>query len=343
MICRRFLAAVVLGPALALTSATSASGQHGAAVTIGPGGDPGSASGSGPVQRIRTRIDGGAEEGVGRASTTASSVYGFAEAWYLGSASLEFNTTCRSTRIWTDVVFSAPTSTTISVSMNLSISGAGAGSYPAVSIGVTGGHPPSSGVQDRWDSLNGGQGLLAGYDGVGPYDITTLNFSVPTNTPVTINMVMNTIANANGRNNSSWNIQRMSLGSTLGGGPVFNVPAGVTVDSVQAGVVNNGVAADPNLYLGSDPTTVMPGDPLNLVTWNGHPTRPVLLFVTSVNGMPTALATPIGGLIDADGRFEVNVAAVPANVTGVLVDFLMYSLDGSGKLITSNTHAINFQ
>jgi hypothetical protein len=133
-----------------------------------------------------------------------------------------------------------------------------------------------------------------------------------------------------------------SSGSPLGTGVVFNVPAGVTVNSAEAGIVDNGLVADAGIYLGSNPQTVDPGDELNLVTWNCNPGSLALMFVTGVNGSPILVNTGLSGLIDLDGRWALDIT-VPLWFTGYDVEFSGISFNTLGKIRFTNPHTVTFQ
>ena len=72
--------------------------------------------------------------------------------------------------------------------------------------------------------------------------LTTNNFSVPTNTPVNLQLILQATGGADQA--GSVGISDFLLRFTTSGA-VFNVPGGVTVNSADGGIVNNAYSAIP--------------------------------------------------------------------------------------------------
>ncbi len=316
-------------------------GQHSAAVALHPVPDPSPAVGPGPQQRFEEQWDGlGNEDGRGWVSTNTGRISTFAEAVANSSGSFEFNTTCRGIISWDDVVFSSALNESISVSLNLSLSGSygfGNDGNPTVDVSGSG----FSGTHN-WSRINGGQGMLSGYDGQGPHDFTTGSFSIPTNTPVTITLVLHTIASANGRNNYAILSQSLTLGSSAESGQVFNVPAGITVDSVQAGISGNTLIPDTSLYLNAAPSPVNEGNNFDLVMWNAIAGKPSLLFLTAVNGSPLFSNLGLFGFVDADGRRVLELPAL-VGLAGTDLTFAMLTKNSDDKVEFTNDATVSIQ
>jgi hypothetical protein len=249
--------------------------------------------------------------------------------------------------MWDDLYFSAPTNTTISVSLNGAISGSYGGSNYSQGVHLTAfsSSDPALMIDHNWTNASSGAtstGVLIGYDGIGPFPFTTPSFDVPTNTPVRFDFWVDCVAATAGPGTSSSCAQSVSFGSLAESGVAFNVPAGVTVNSIQAGIVDNGVVQDGNVYLDIDPQSVVQGDPLEFVTWNASVGSRALLFITAVNGSPLFLYPGLNGLIDADGRWQLPIL-VPALMEVLDIEFSTISLNTLGQLQISNPQTVTFQ
>lgn len=87
----------------------------------------------------------------------------------------------------------------------------------------------------------------------GSQDVTSPAFTVPVNTPFTIELQLYVTASVDGWENDTWDqIANADFGDTLTFAtdvPVFNLPAGYTINSTEAGIQNN-------TYVAPEPATV---------------------------------------------------------------------------------------
>ena len=103
-----------------------------------------------------------------------------------------------------------------------------------------------------------------------------------------------------------------------------------------------GTIQDQLLGLGVSPGDAGKGDNVTFKTCGGEPGMPVILFLTSVDGIPNVL--PISsGLIDAQGTwsFSSTVPDLPF-LPGTAWTFRDYSIDASGRVVSSNDAILTF-
>lgn len=148
-----------------------------------------------------------------------------------------------------DVMFASPTSDPVDVVMNLALSGTisppgGFRSTVSVAAGAQGINPASGGQFSRSGTASPAttsSGMLAGFvDDGSVQTISTAVMSVPVNVPVTMFIALSTVQPYHNANPVIDFGHTVSLAS---GGDVFTLlgpnAAGVTVDSVDAGIVDN--------------------------------------------------------------------------------------------------------
>ena len=335
------LEGLVLTTGLALFLSTPGSGQtYTAGVAMGdPPQDPHERSGSRPVQRYRDRHDGvGNDDGWGWMETTRNRMNFFARSDHYQQF-FATRTASGGSSTWDDVVFTS-SEDTVTVRLNLNLAGQWQGNF-AVVVRVSG-----QGWSGEWSNLGSGSGVLTGYDGGSPFFFQSDWMTFPTNVPVTVALDFGGESTASQPGTWAEISQGLSLGAAgfQGSGPVFELPDGVTVNSVQAGIVDNELIPDTDVYLGSDPEVATRGEPLDLSGWNGVSGAPGLLFVTALDGTPLFLNTGIREFFDDDDRWLVRLI-VPDDpqLEGLEVTLRLFTLDAMGRTTQSNDHSILFQ
>lgn len=160
--------------------------------------------------------------------------------------------------IWSDFIVTGPASpVSIPISVNLNIEGSTlalattspSGQSQAISsvqFNIRGNNQLFGGSYSR-TATNGivsspvGTGLLSGFDG--NTDITSPSFSVPVNTPFTIELQLSVSSNLSANFSEIFtlnaNTNFLNTVTFAPNGPVFNLPAGYTINSVDAGIVDN--------------------------------------------------------------------------------------------------------
>jgi len=190
-----------------------------------------------------------------QASATASMRKDFA----FGSTSrYNFAAGAFASGIWSDFIVTGPASpANILISVNLNIDGttlAGTTVTPSgqsqasssVQFNVRGNNQLSGGSFTQSVS-NGnapsfiGTGLLAGFDG--NMDVTSALFSVPVNTPFSIELQLSVASNLSANFSEIFSLDaNTNFFNTLTFapiGPVFNLPSGYTINSAEAGIIDN--------------------------------------------------------------------------------------------------------
>lgn len=173
--------------------------------------------------------------------------------------------------VWKDFIVTGPAGpSTVPISVNALIEGGvaasmGSGSSPTSRLGGSVQFYIESGLQNDffWTisyggtyglSINAGEGpvydrtgLLANFDG--STVVTTGLFNVPVNTPFAIRFGMNTATVLRTRYGSVFSMEvGVDFSDTAKfptDGPAFNLPAGYTINSVDAGIVDNRYVAVP--------------------------------------------------------------------------------------------------
>jgi len=183
--------------------------------------------------------------------------YGFAQEWHYGvgdgaHASASFS--------GYDVVLSGPSGESTLASLNLTFDGVaslslqGVGGSASVSIGMDLSGP--NGATTDGGSISTassgqvptGSGLLAGWMGGLPLNFSTASLLVGAGDVITVGLnlagssVCDPPQNPTSSCNSSFDVQGFSFATT---GPVFNLPAGWTANSVDGTIVNNRFVPEP--------------------------------------------------------------------------------------------------
>lgn len=198
-----------------------------------------------------------------QASATASARKDFA---FGSSSGYSFGASAFASGIWSDFIVTGPASpANILISVNLNIDGttlAGTTVTPSgqsqasssVQFNVRGNNQLSGGSFTQSVS-NGnfptfvGTGLLTGFDG--NMDVTSALFSVPVNTPFSIELQLSVSSNLSANFSEIFSLDaNTNFFNTLTFapiGPVFNLPSGYTINSAQAGIIdNNYVVPEPS-------------------------------------------------------------------------------------------------
>lgn len=142
-----------------------------------------------------------------------------------------------------DVIFSSPDSGSIEVTMNLVLTASHMqGTYVGGSVHVQCPGDPGSPSNGYYCNASGTN--IPGYQADTPVAITTATFTVPLNTPWSFDVVLSGHAGVSPKGGArmAHTAAALSFPSSLtpnGPLPVFNVPEGVTVNSVQGGIENN--------------------------------------------------------------------------------------------------------
>lgn len=201
-----------------------------------------------------------------RASATAS----MRKEFVLGSSSrYNFGAGAFASGIWSDFVVTGPASpANILISVNLNIEG---GTFAGTTVTPSGQSQASSSVQLNVrgnNQLSGGSftqivsngnapsftgtGLLTGFDGY--MDVTSALFSVPVNTPFSIELQLSVSSNLSANFSEIFSLDaNTNFFNTLTFapiGPVFNLPSGYTINSAQAGIIDN-------TYVVPEPTSLL--------------------------------------------------------------------------------------
>ncbi len=167
---------------------------------------------------------------------------------------------------WNDFVVTGPAGvTTVAISVNLFIEGTfsliGDDTpersfffHPLpqrgnMSVGIYASNQ-NVGSGQAWTSIqngitdSGSNGILTGFNG--SKVISSQTFNVPVNTPFSLELSLSANAGAVGRENQTFYLESTTnFNNTLtfaADRPVFNLPGGYTINSVEAGILNNAVA-----------------------------------------------------------------------------------------------------
>lgn len=200
-------------------------------------------------------------------SNSSASIFGLGASAYaraitdfnfLGPERYTFRSQSAAEGTWSDFIVSGPGGpSTIPISLNLFIEGSTStviGSSSSVSdlvesiaqLTVFGNGQVSGGSYLRTRDKSAGAivsatGLLADFDG--STLVTTPVFNVPVNTPFSVKLQLSATAQVSAKFNEIFFMEAVtSFGNTLTfapSGPAFNLPAGYTINSVDAGIVNN--------------------------------------------------------------------------------------------------------
>jgi len=346
----------VLAAALALTTAAGAQTYTAkAGDTVGGTGD--SSTGSYPtvafwdgtwthsVRHAWSRADQGALKGVALCTTDAK--YNM-EAWAIGAFQFD------------DLVFTSTGSGTIQVGLFLTIDGNSAvtngnGFYVGLKHGT---HNIGEASRDVTGPGNA-TGDLAGWNMSGQFSFEH-TMTVPVNTPVSLSIQMAVSASAVAGGHAADGHYTLRLGGAV---PlalpgtrynVFNLPPGVTVDSVEGGISKNRWVLPERLHLYADSSLVAPGESLTLVPWNGVPGQPVGLsigFGPALAPPPFGSPAPIGlsrwsgflGNLDADGWLWLDPIPNAPELAGETMRIRAISLDASGARMRSEEISVQFQ
>jgi len=214
-----------------------------------------------------------------------------------------------------DLIFSSTGTDNISVGLNLTVQGTSTTVLGKVLIGLQRGSV-GLGTAELAPSGVTTTGHLTGYTMNGAFHFVH-NMVVPVNTPVSLEIKMKTSADTAvyaAKSDGKYSVQLGGITSLVGGPqPVFVLPAGVTVNSAQAGIVNNLWSPNTDLQMSATPSTWTSSDLLRLTTWNGTPGQPAALFVTAFDGAPIPFLGVAYSTLNADGRYSLgNLPYVPA-------------------------------
>ncbi|MBX7165540.1 MAG: PEP-CTERM sorting domain-containing protein [Pirellulales bacterium] len=181
-----------------------------------------------------------------------------------------FSNSTNAIAVWSDFIVTGPAGpSTVPISVNALIDGSilasmGSGSSPTSRLGGSVEFYIESGLSGGfWNNSFGGTyglsitpsggpvydrtGLLANFDG--STVVTTGVFNVPVNTPFAIRFGMNTTTVLRTEYGSVFSMEvGVDFSHTakfVTDGPAFNLPAGYTINSVDAGIVNNAYVAVP--------------------------------------------------------------------------------------------------
>lgn len=170
--------------------------------------------------------------------------------------------------IWSDFIVTGPASpANIPISVNLNIEGS---TLAIATTSPSGQSQASSSVQFNIRGngqlfggtygqtfTNGGPatfsatGLLVGFDG--NLDVTSPVFNVPVNTPFTIELQLSVASNLSAQFSEIFTVNaNTNFLNTLTfaqAGPVFNLPSGYTINSVDAGIVDNVAIPETSAFL----------------------------------------------------------------------------------------------
>ena len=203
-------------------------------------------------------------------SIDSSGLHAFAHAKFdktdLFGTSNTYSTNADATAIvkWNDFIVTGPAgATTVAISINLFIEGTfdligddtPEGVFPPftaagnLSVGIYASNQ-NVGSGQAWTSIqngvtdSGNNGILTGFNG--SMLVSSQTFNVSVNTPFTLELSLSAGAGAVGRDNQTFYLESTTnFNNTLTFAtdrPVFNVPAGYTVNSVEAGILNNAVS-----------------------------------------------------------------------------------------------------
>ena len=186
---------------------------------------------------------------------------GMADAWSAGDFFYNLSQASSDSRMMLDdVIFTSSGSDPISVTLNLHLSGefirSGVNNTDEITInkvliGVEYGGGLNNGEYRVTDSFDGGglsetsSGLLSGLSGDIINETIQVTRSVPVNTPVGLNLTLLVEANASKFTCRATTDFSNSFGFVQGAN-VFDVPEGVTVNSVSGGIVDNMVIPEPS-------------------------------------------------------------------------------------------------
>ena len=249
-----------------------------------------------------------------------------------------------------DVIITPPpgsTATSVSTSLRMTLSGgyslSGGSAQVALSGWVT--FPNQfSGLATIDSSGQTSTGILSGYPNNGTIGVVTPSGSVPVNTPLSVAVVLTTKAGGSGPGTSGQSQYELGLGApSLGFPEVFDLPAGYTVNSTQAGIVDNQWSPLPAIQLDVDKSTVPPGSDVALTTWNGGPSDPCALFVTQFGGSPTFVFTGVVSTFDANGHWSVGPIPNQASLAGLSIGVQTAAPGPFGSVQLSDEEVIQFQ
>ena len=95
------------------------------------------------------------------------------------------------------------------------------------------------------------------------------------------------------------------------------------------------------LALDASPNSPAAGGSMSFNTYCGPPGQPAFLYTVSIDGTPLFLRVAKGSF-DANGQDTLG-AVVPPGLSGLVVVFQSFTLNGAGSLVTSNLETVSFQ
>jgi hypothetical protein len=253
-----------------------------------------------------------------------------------------------------DVIFTSPGSGSVQVGLKLTIDGNSAVTFGnGFRVNLMHG---SHGIGTATRSADGT--ITASYD-LGGWDMNG-GFSfmhaitVPVNTPVALHIQMDVSASAvSGGHMADGHYELRLGGATPIPMPgelyeVFDLPAGVTVDSAQAGISNNLWSPPHRLHLHADREILAPGEAVTLVAWNGIPGERVGFSLAWGPALPAAamgMSTWSGytGIIDGDEWAWSDPIPYSPVFAGSTMRARAYSFDAFGAPMRTGEVEVQFQ
>ena len=277
--------------------------------------------------------------------TTYCSVNGFYNMEAHASAEFRFD----------DLVFTSPGTAPIQVGLNLSLEG---------NSSVVNGNGFNltlryAGTQIIGQATLGVNGVTTASGGLAGWSMTTLHsfvhtITVPVNTPVNLRINMAAFASAVAGGHIANGHYTLRLGgATPIPSPgeryeVFDLPPGVSVNSVTARITNNIWTSPWRLHLSTNHAVVAPGESLRLEAWNGDVGAPVALSIgwgtTPVSpGIRPMIWRAFTGTLNSEGWWEVDSIQNAPALAGMTMFVRAHSLDLTGRPTRSRRLAIQFQ
>lgn len=249
-----------------------------------------------------------------------------------------------------DVVFSSTSSGPIQVGLSLTIEGNssvvnGNGFFVTLKEG---------GTHFMGEATRAASGAITTTGGLAGWDMSS-SFSfehamtVPVNTPVSLRIYMSAAASAVKGGHQANGHYTLRLGGAVPLDPsgtsydVFNLPLGVTVNSTQAGIVDNLWSPPTDLHLTASEPDWQPGEELDLTIWNGTPGQPAGLFLTAFDGAPLPLLGIAYFTLNADGRAKLGPSPYAPVLSGHSFSVIGAALHPQGHVVVSDAETVVVQ
>lgn len=266
-----------------------------------------------------------------------------AEAHHWSSATFQSDEVGEAWFEFDDLVFTSSSSGNITVGLRLTVQGTSWTESGSVNLQLAA-NSTGIGTADLFSSGVTSSGSLSGYGMQGAFELEH-PISVPVNTPVALRIFLLVRANAalpSSRSAGQYSVElgHPSTGRSGGGVPVFTLPAGVSVDSAQAGIVNNLWAPSTDLELTIHEPEWSPGEENRFYIWNGTAGQPSALILTGIDGATVPFELLGLSLMSADGRSGLGPAPYSAVLSGHSFRLMGASRDAQGYLKLSDEETV---